>query len=147
MELILTADVKALGKKGDKVKVSDGYAKNFLLPKNLAIEANNANLNNLKGKNDAAAYKKQQEKEAAEAVKKAIENKTVVIKGKAGDNGKLFGSVTSKEIADAVKEAFGVDVDKKKIVLKDPIKNFGTYHTEVKLYAGISASITVSVTE
>lgn len=147
MELILTADVKSLGKKGDKVKVSDGYAKNFLLPRNLAIEANNANLNNLKGKNEAVAFKKQQEKEAAEAVKKTIEGKTVVLKGKAGENGRLFGSITSKEISDGIKETFGAEVDKKKIVMKDPIKNFGTYHIDVKLYPAIVAKITVSVTE
>ena len=147
MELILTADVKSLGKKGDKVKVSDGYAKNFLLPRNLAIEANNANLNNLKGKNEAVAFKKQQEKEAAEAVKKTIEGKTVILKGKAGENGRLFGSITSKEIADGLKATFGAEVDKKKIVMKDPIKNFGTYAIDVKLYPAIVAKITVSVTE
>lgn len=147
MELILISDVKSLGKKGDKVKVSDGYAKNFLLPKNLAIEANKANLNNLKGQNEAIAYKKQQEKESAEKLKSIIENKTISLKGKSGDNGKLFGSVTSKEISEGLKETFGVDVDKKKIVLKDPIKNFGTYHIDVKLYTGISAKITVSVAE
>ena len=147
MELILTADVKALGKKGDRVKVSDGYAKNFLLPKNLAIEANSSNLNNLKGKNEAVAHKKQMEKEAAENLKNIIEEKTVSLKGKAGDNGKLFGSVTSKEISEGLKASFGVDVDKKKIVLKDPIKNFGTYAVGVKLYQGITAKITVAVTE
>lgn len=147
MELILTSDVKALGKKGDKVTVSDGYAKNFLLPRKLAIEANNANLNSLKGKNESVAFKKQQEKEAAEAVKKIIEGKTVTVKCKAGENGRLFGAVTSKEISDGIKATFSVDVDKKKIVLKDPIKNFGTYHTDVKLYPSITAKITVSVTE
>lgn len=147
MEVILTADVKALGEKGDKVKVSDGYAKNFLLPKKLAVEASNANLNNLKGKNEAAEHKRQQELENARNLKEIIEKKPVSIKEKSGENGRLFGSVTSKEISEAVKIAFGVDVDKKKIVLKEPIKNFGTYNIDVKLCAGVSAKITVSVTE
>ena len=147
MELILTQDVKSLGKKGDKVKVSDGYAKNFLLPKNLAIEATSSNLNDLKGKNEAVEYRKEKELEAAKELKAVIEKSPVVIKGKAGDNGKLFGSVTSQEISEGIEKTFSVKVDKKKIVLKEPVKNFGTYSVDVKLHAGVVAKISVKVTE
>ena len=147
MEVILKEDVKALGKKGQTVKVSDGYANNFLFPKNLAIEANKSNLNTLKTKNDAAEHKRALEKQAAQDQKALIEGKTVTLKVKAGANGKLFGSVTSKEIAEAIKENFGCEVDKKKIQMGDSLKNYGEYTVEVKLFPEIAAQVKVVISE
>ena len=149
MEVILQQDIKSLGKKGQKVKVSDGYAQNFLLPKKLAIPANASNLNALKIQNDALEHRKALEKQAALEHKAAIDGTQIEIKSKAGINGKLFGAVTTKEIADAIKEKHNVEIDKKKIKLTgtDSIKAFGTYTAEIKLYPDVAAKITVTVTE
>jgi len=147
MEVILTQDVRALGKKGEKVKVSDGYARNFLFPKNLAKEANASNLNVMQSQQEAKDYKAAQQKAAALEQKKGIDGKAVEMHIKAGANGKLFGAVTGKEIAEALEKQFGIKVDKKKIVMADNIKNYGTYTVELKLYPEISAKITVKVTE
>ena len=147
MKVILNADVKALGKKGELVNVSDGYARNFLFPRKLAVEANNANLNTMNQRETAKEYHKAVEIEQAEQQKENLEKVTVVIKVKAGANGKLFGSVTSKEIADALLSVHGVSVDKKKINLTEPIKAYGTYNLDVKLYANIAAKLNVVVTE
>ena len=146
MKVILLADVKGHGKKGELCNVSDGYARNFLFPKKLAIEADNAALNELKNREEAAVHHKQEEINAAKELAAKLEGKTVTIKAKAGNNGKLFGSVTSKEIAAEIKKSIGVEIDRKKMSVAD-IKNFGEYTAEIKLYVGITAKITVKVTE
>lgn len=146
MDVILNADVKGLGKKGELVKTSDGYARNFLFPRNLAVEANAQAMTELKNREQSKQHKidvaTQQAKEAAEK----LEGKTIKLTAKAGKNGKLFGSVTSKEIAEKIKAQFAIDIDKRKVSVED-IKNFGTYTAEVKLYTGISAKVFVQVGE
>ena len=146
MKVVLLADVKGHGKKGELCNVSDGYARNFLFPKNLAIEANNAAMSELKSREEAKAHHKKEEIAAANDIASKLEGKTVVINAKAGANGKLFGSVTSKEISNEIKKALGIEIDKKKMSVAD-IKNFGEYTAEIKLYTGISAKLTVKVTE
>ena len=146
MKVVLLQDVKGHGKKGELCNVSDGYARNFLFPKKLAVEADNAALNELKNREQAAAHHKQEEINAANATAQALNGKEVIIKAKAGSNGKLFGSVTSKEIAAEIKNKLGIEIDKKKMSVAD-IKNFGEYTAEIKLSQGISAKITVKVTE
>ena len=147
MKVILLQDVKGHGKKGELCNVSDGYARNFLFPKKLAVEADNAAMNELKNREQAAAHHKQEEINAAKQTAAKLEGKTVTIKAKAGSNGKLFGSVTSKEIAAEVKNTLKLDIDKKKIVLDSDIKAFGTYTVPVKLYAGVTANLKVIVAE
>lgn len=147
MKVILQQDVQGSGKKGELVNVSDGYAKNFLLKRGLAIEATPQALNEMKAQDASRARKIQMEKDAANETAKAIEGKTLKIAGKAGESGKLFGSVTSKEVAEALKKQLRVDVDKRKIILESDIKAFGTYNAEVKLYQGISAKVYVMVGE
>lgn len=146
MKVILTQDVKGSGKKGELINAADGYARNFLLPKGLAIEANNQAIGKLKAKEASKQHKIQVEKEAAMETAKRLEGKTVNLTAKAGAGGKLFGSVTTKEIADAIKKQYGAEVDKKKINVNE-IKAFGTYTAEVKLYTGIAAKMTVEVGE
>lgn len=146
MKVILLQDVKGHGKKGELCNVSDGYARNFLFPKKLAIEADNTALNDLKNREAAAAHHKKEEIDAAKATAAKLEGKTVAISAKAGSNGKLFGSVTSKEIAAEIKKSLGIEIDRKKMSVAD-IKNFGEYTAEIKLYQGIIAKITVKVTE
>jgi large subunit ribosomal protein L9 len=145
MEIILTQDVKALGKKGEIVKVSDGYARNFILPKKLGMEATKQNLYDL-NMQKAAEVKKQKEilEEAKEQAKK-LEALTIKVTIKAGEGGKTFGSVSTKEIAVALKEQHGLDLDKKKLVLNDPIKNAGTYTVPIKLHAQVTAELKVAV--
>lgn len=145
MQVILMEDVKTLGKKGDIVKVNDGYARNFLLPKKLGMEATPKNLNDLKLQK-AAEEKRQREILAeAQALAKELEGKKVELTIKTGENGRTFGSVSTKEIAAALKEQFGFDIDKKKMQLADPIKNVGTYTVPVKLHAKVTAELTVRV--
>ena len=146
MKVILTADVKGQGKKGELVNVSDGYARNFLFPKNLAIEANSAAMSELKNRESAAAHHKQEEIDAAKALAKKLDGQSVVIKAKAGSQGKLIGAVTSKEVTAEINKKFSVSLDKKKTSMSD-IKNFGEYSAEIRLYTGISAKITVKVEE
>lgn len=146
MKVILLQDVKGHGKKGELCNVSDGYARNFLFPKKLAVEADNAALNELKNREQAAAHHKQEEINAAKETAAKLNGKTVTIKAKAGSNGKLFGSVTSKEIASEIAKSLGIEIDRKKMSVAD-IKNFGEYTAEIKLYTGITAKITVKVTE
>ncbi len=146
MKVILKADVKGLGKKGQLVNASDGYARNFLFPKNLAAEANAQAMSELKNKEDSEKYRIATEKAAAQKAADKIGGKTVKLTAKAGQNGKLFGSVTSKEISEKLKSEFDISVDKRKIVMDD-IKAFGTYEAEIKLYNGISAKIYVNVGE
>lgn len=146
MKVILLADVKGHGKKGELCNVSDGYARNFLFPKKLAVEADAAAMNELRNRQSADAHRKAEEKAAAQAVFDSINGKTVSVKAKAGTSGKLFGAVTSKEVAAEINRAFSVAVDKKKVSMSD-IKAFGEYTAEVKLYSGITAAVTVAVTE
>lgn len=147
MKVILLQDVKGSGKKGEIVNVNDGYARNFLFPKGLAQEATNRNLSELKKKKKAEQDKKQQEIEEAKDLVKKLESVTLVVKAKSGENGKLFGSVTSKEIADEIKKQHKIKLDKKKIVLPEPIKQLGTMELEVKVYAEISGKLKVKVEE
>lgn len=146
MKVILLADVKAKGKKGDLINVPDGYARNFLFPKNLAVEADNAAMAQLKSQKDAAEHHRQEEIAAANALADKLNGKTVTLSAKAGASGRLFGSITSKEIADEINRAFSVNIDKKKLSVSD-IKNFGDYTAEIKLYKGISATVNVKVKE
>ncbi|MBR4049204.1 MAG: 50S ribosomal protein L9 [Clostridia bacterium] len=146
MKVVLKQDVKSLGKKGELVTVSDGYARNFLFPKNLASEANAQAMSELKNKEQAEKYRIETETAAAKAAAAKIEGKTVKVVAKAGQNGKLFGSVTSKEVAAQIKADFGVELDKRKVDVED-IKSFGTYPVTVKLNHGVTASLYVQVCE
>lgn len=146
MDVILKADVKGLGKKGEKVKASDGYARNFLFPKGLAVEANAQSLTELRNREQSNQHKIDMEIAAANDSKAKLQGKVVKITAKAGNNGKLFGSVTSKEVAAEITKQYGVKVDKRKITMDD-IKNFGSYKIEVKLYTNIVAEMTVMVGE
>ena len=147
MEIILLQDVKSLGKKGERVKINDGYARNFVLPKKLGIEATAKNLNDLKlqkANEDRIAAQKLEE---AKQLAAKIEEKSVVLNVKTGEGGKLFGSVTTKEISAALKEQFGLELDSKKLVLPDAIKSFGSYQVKAKLGYEISGLVNVLVCE
>ncbi len=146
MKVVLTADVKDLGKKGELVNVSDGYGKNYLIPRKLAKIADAAAMNELKNREAAAAYKLEQEKATAAKNAKILEGQTIAVKANAGANGRLFGSVTSKEIADKIKAEYGIEIEKKKIVLED-IRQYGTYGFTVKIYTGIQVQMFVVVGE
>lgn len=146
MQVILKADVKGLGKKGEKVTVSDGYARNYLIPRQLAAELNAQLVTELKNKEAAEAHKEEQELKAAEEHKEKLSGKTLKITAKAGQGGKLFGSVTAKEIAAEIKNQFGIDVDKRKITVED-IKAFGTYEIDVKIHTKVTASLYITVGE
>lgn len=146
MEVILKQDVKGLGKAGDKVKASDGYARNFLFPKNLAVEANAQTLTEFRNSEAAKQHKIDVDVARANGARQKLEGKTVKLVAKAGQNGKLFGSVTAKEVAEAITKQLAVSVDKRKLTVAD-IKNFGSYTAEVKLYNGITAKLTVEVGE
>ena len=145
MKVVLLQDVKSLGKKGELVNVSDGYARNFLFPKNLAKEANAQAMNELKNAEQSKKFKHDTEVAAAEKAKAELEGSKFVIKAKAGESGKLFGSITAKEIAAEIKRQKSLDIDKRRIVLKSDIKTVGDSEVEIKLYTGISANITVSI--
>ena len=147
MKVILLKDVKGTGVKGDVVNISDGYARNFLFPKGLAVEATKSNLNELKNKERAQQKRIEQEKQEARELAKKISDITLVIKAKSGENGKLFGSVTNKEIAQELKKQHNITIDRKKIVLNEPIKQLGQMELEVKLYPEISGKLTVKVEE
>ncbi len=146
MKVILLQDVKGQGKKGELVNVSDGYARNFLLPRNLAMIADAQAMNELRNKEASVQYHKEMDKKAAEESAAILKGKTITIKARAGQKGKLFGAVTTKEVSEAVKVQLGVTVDKRKISMND-IKAFGTYTAEIKLLQGVSATVTVDVTE
>lgn len=147
MKVILLKDVKGSGKAGDTLNVADGYARNFLLAKGLAVEANAKNLNDLAGKKASEQHKIDVETADNQAVADKIADKEVVIKAKAGQGGKLFGAVTAGVISDAIKEQFGVDVDKKKINLSTDIKAFGDFTAVIKLTHGVSCSVKIKVIE
>ncbi|MBQ4039628.1 MAG: 50S ribosomal protein L9 [Oscillospiraceae bacterium] len=147
MKVILQQDVKGQGKKGQTVEVSDGYARNFLFPKKLAVPATTDNMNAMRIKENARLAQIEREKEAAKETAKKLEGIKVTIKAKSGNGGKLFGAVTSKEISDALAAQFGITVEKNKIVQSDPIKNYGTYEVKCKLGHEVSGKFTVYVTE
>ena len=147
MEIVLLEDVKALGKKGQVVKVNDGYARNFILPKKLGVEATSKNLNDLKLQKANAAKIAAEQLAAAKELAAKIEQLSVTLKMKAGEGGKAFGSVSGKEIAAAAADQLKLDIDKKKLVLPDPIKTFGTHEVPVKLYKDVTAKLTVKVVE
>ncbi len=146
MKVILKQDVKNLGKKGELVNASDGYARNYLFPRGLATEANASAMNDFNNKENAKKFHKQEEIKAAKADCEKLEGKTFKLTAKAGANGKLFGSVTAKDVSAVIKSELNLDVDKRKISMDD-VKQFGTYEAEVKVYQGISAKIYVQVTE
>lgn len=145
MKVILNQDVKGQGKKGDMINVSDGYARNFLFPRKLASEATKAAINEMKGQKDAAEYRRQKELEEAKELAAKIESVTVELNAKSGENGKLFGSITTSEIVDVLKMTHHIVVDKKKLVLAEPIKTTGEFEIPVKLYNGVSAKLKVKV--
>lgn len=147
MKVILLQDVKSLGKKGEIVNVNDGYARNFILPKKLGVEANNKNLNELKLQKKKEEKIAQENLDAAKQLKEKIEAGKVVLSIKVGEGGRTFGSVSSKEIAAAVKDQMGLDVDKKKIQLKEAIKTLGMHPVPVKLHTEVTAELKVSVVE
>ncbi len=146
MKVILNKDVKDLGKKGELVNVSDGYAKNFLIPRKIAVVADATAMNELKNREMSKAHHLAVEKANAEAAAEKLNGKSVRISAKAGSNGRLFGSVTSKEIAEQIKNTFDIDIDKKKIVVDD-IRSFGTFEATAKIYTGIAAKFFVVVGE
>lgn len=145
MKVVLNQDVKGLGKKLQIIEVSEGYARNFLLPKKLAVVADNKNVNEAKGKISSQQFKKKTETEEAKKNKEIIEKESIEFKLKAGEGNKLYGSVTEKDIAQAIKEKYNIDVNKKKIVIKDQIKNLGTYNVNIKLYEGVVAQLKINV--
>lgn len=147
MKVIFQQDVKGQGKKGEMKEVSDGYARNYLLPRKLAVEANTDNLNTMKLKEKAKAAQIEKEKEQARQYARQLESVVVKIPAKAGSSGRLFGSITSKEISDALQEQSGMVVEKNKIVQSEPIKAFGSYEVKCKLGHEINATIYVLVTE
>lgn len=147
MKVILLQDVKALGKKGEVVNVNDGYARNFILPKKLGVEANGKNLNDLKLQKNNEAKVAQEHLNAAKKLAEELKAGKVVLTMKVGEGGRTFGSVSSKEIAEAVKEQMHLDIDKKKIQLKEQIKTLGTHIVSVKLHPEVTAELNVSVKE
>ncbi|WP_313755884.1 50S ribosomal protein L9 [Tissierella sp.] len=147
MKLILLKDVKGLGKEGDLVNAKDGYARNFLLPKGDAVEATPANLKKWKEEKAKEEERKKNEYNEALKLKEKIDSITVTIQGKAGEGGRLFGSITSKDIADALKSQHKIDVDKRKIELKDNIKSLGNTQVDVRVYAEVVAKLNVNIKE
>ena len=147
MKVVLKQDVKGTGKKDELVNVSDGYARNFLFPRGLAVAADAAAISDLRAKSEAKEHHKAVELDKATALASTIDGKSVRIEAKAGSAGRLFGKVTSKEVAEELKKQYGADVDKRKIELDSEIKAFGTYNAVVKVYPGVTASVKVVVAE
>lgn len=147
MKVILKQDVKNLGEKNSIVEVKDGYARNYLLPKGLAVEATGTNLNIIKHKREAEKAKTDRVLGDAKDVQEKLNETVIVLKTKAGEKGRLFGSITTMDIADSIKESMGIDIDKKRIIVEEPIKSLGEHKVEVRLHAGVSASIIVNVVE
>ena len=145
MKVILLEDIKGVGKKDQVINASDGYARNFLLPKKKAVEANAENMSKLNAKNKSIAYKKELDLKEAKVIAEKMKNIELVIKVKAGENGKIFGGVTSKEIAEELKKAHNIEVDKKKILLNENIKNLGRFSVDIKLNEGVMAKLTISI--
>lgn len=147
MKVILTQDVKGSGKKGDVVNVSDGYANNFLIKKGMAVPANEDNMNVLKNKKSSEEHKKAEELKAAQEIASKINGKEVVLSKKAGDGGRLFGAVTAIDIGEAIKSSTGIEIDKRKIVVKDAIKSIGKYEIEIKIHKDVTAKVIADVRE
>lgn len=147
MKIILLQDEKKLGKKGDIIEASEGYARNYILPKKIGVEATSKNMNDLKLQKANEEKKAQEQLEAAQKLAAELAEKQVVVKIKAGEGGKAFGSVSTKEIAAAFKEQHGIEIDKKKIVLAEALKNFGSYEVAIKLHPKVTGKTTVKVTE
>ena len=147
MKVILLADVKSVGKKGQLINVSEGYAKNFLLPRNLAAEATKSNLNEYELKQKSEARRAQEELEQAQQIADALKDQTVTITVKTGGNGKLFGSVTNKEVAEAIVAQTKLPIDKKKVSIGDPIKMVGTRTAVVRLHPKVTAEVTIKIVE
>lgn len=145
MKVILKEDIKGVGKKDQVINASDGYARNFLFPKNKAVEANAENMSKLKAKQDSNNYKKEQEKEAAKEVADKISKIMLKVPVKAGENGKIFGGVSTKEISDLLDKNYQIKVDKKKIELKETIKSLGTTNVNIKLYEGVIANLKIDI--
>lgn len=145
MKVILLNDIKGVGKKDQIIDASDGYARNYLLPKKLAVEATNENLSKLNNKKEAAIYKKDMEKQNAEELAKKLKVILLKIKVKAGENGKIFGGVTAKEISENLKKQYDFSVDKKKIEIKETIKTLGEFNVDIKLYEGVTAKLKIDV--
>lgn len=147
MKVILNADIKGVGKKNEIINASDGYARNYLFPKNLAVPADNQNMNILNAKKASEKHKKDLECEEAKKTQERMKTIVLKITTKAGENGKTFGSITSKEIAENLEKQFKIKVDKKKILMPEQIKTLGTYIVDIKLFEGVIGKLTVSVTE
>ncbi|SDA16948.1 large subunit ribosomal protein L9 [Ruminococcus sp. YE71] len=147
MKVILVKDVKGSGKAGDTINAADGYARNFLLKNGLAVEANNKNLNELAGKKASAQHKLDVEKADNEKIAAQLDGKSVTVKAKAGQGGKLFGAVKAADVAESIKSEFGVEVDKKKINLNSEIKSFGDFSAVIKMTQGVSCKIDIKVVE
>ena len=145
MKVILKADIKGVGKKDEVINASDGYARNFLFPKGLAVEANNENMSKLKAKQDSAKYQKNQEREEALRIADKLSKILLKIKVKSGENGKIFGGVSSKEIAQELEKEYKIIVDKKKIELKETIKTLGTRTVEIKLFEGVIGKLKIDI--
>ncbi len=145
MKVILLEDIKGVGKKDEVINASDGYARNFLFPKKKAIPADNGNMSRLNDKKASQAHKKELELNEAKEIANKIDKIELKLKVKAGENGKIFGGVTNKEISEELKKAENLDIDKKKIILKENIKNIGRFNVDIKLYEGVTAKLTVIV--
>ena len=145
MKVILLNDIKGVGKKEQIIEASDGYARNYLIPKKLAVEANNDNMNKLKAKQDSNKYKKDMERKEAEEIANKFKGIMLKVRVKAGENGKIFGGVTSKEIADGLKKDYNITIDKKKVMLNDTIKTLGTVVVDIKLFEGIIGKLKVDI--
>lgn len=145
MKVILLTDVKKIGKRGDIVNASDGYARNYLFPQKLAVPADKQNLNELSAKKSSEAHKKELERKEAIRIKEKLEDKVLVLKVKSGENGKTFGSITSKEIAENIEIQFKEKVDKKKVNIQEPIRAVGGYVIDLKLFEGVVCKLTISV--
>lgn len=145
MKVILLENVKGVGKKDEIINANDGYARNYLLPKKLAVEANNQNLSKLKSKQEANAHKKMTEKQEAQELAKKIEKIMLKIQVKAGENGKIFGGVTAKDISEQLQIQYNLNVDKKKIELKETIKQIGIFNIDLKLYEGVNAKLKIHI--
>jgi len=145
MKVILKADIKGVGKKNEVINASDGYARNFLFPKNLAVEANAENMSKLKAQNEATQFRKDTEKEDAKKVSEKLTKIMVKVQVKAGENGKIFGGVSAKDISENLEKQHSIKIDKKKIDLKETIKTLGIHNVDVKLYEGVSGKIKIDV--
>lgn len=145
MKVILKEDIKGVGKKDQIVNAADGYARNYLFPRKLAVPADTGNMNNLKAKNESIAYRKSEDHKEAQSIAEKLKNITIKMEVKAGENGKLFGGVTSKEISEALKKDYKIDIDKKKILLKETIKVAGVTTVDLKLNEGVMAKVKVQI--